>query len=1135
MELRVLGVLAIDEGRVSPAPRDRLVMAALAACIGAPVTTESLATALWGEELPASWPKVIPGCIMRLRRLIEPARIETTPLGYRLVAEDVDLDARRFERLVARGSELLELGEPDRSAHALSEALALWRGQPFAELPDWEPARIAGDRLEELRLGAEESLLEARLQSGALLDAVAEARARVAQAPMRERRWVILGLAQYRQERQAEALATVRRGREMLASELGLDPCAELAALEQAILRHDPALESGVAFHAPSAECPYFGLPPAGLDDGERYFGREEELDRALRTLERHGVLLVSGSSGVGKSSFVRAGIGAASVVGGRRVIAVTPGERPLQTLREIADHDGGSLLIVDQCEQAFANDDPEETGRFFDELGRMVFRGPTVLAIRADRLGDLADQPGCAGLIQSHLLMLGPLSGEGLRAVIEEPARHAGLILEPGLVEILTRDADGRNLPLLSHALHEVWERREGRVLTVDGYRASGEIEGAVAQTAEAVFAALADEGRVHARDILLRLVEPSRGGGVICQRVDRASIAVDDGHARVVDRMVDARLVTSDEESFQLAHEAVAREWPRLREWLADDVEGQRIMRHLGESANAWNEMGCPDSELYRGARLSAAAQWRASARPVLAAAESAFLDASVEREAADLAETTRQLQRERRAVRRLRWLAGAAASLAVVALAAGAVAAVQIREANEQAVVEDARRVAARAGAEPLYERALLLAVEAIRLWDAPTTRGALVDVMARNPRILSITRIADGLGVQQMSLAPDGSTAVVVDLAQDARVIDLGRRAETGAYEYAPEEAVVLDALAASDGRISLSLLEAPCEPGVWCENSALRSRGLHDGGPGELAFTGFPGEVIDIEYSADQTLAAAVAPLPWVDAPGNVGIWRAAAPGEPMLLDLPHAGSNPGAPNWANAFGRVRFSLDGSRLFVSGYGPTAVFDTRTGALVDELDGDGVLAVSPGGDRALVRDGLLAVRVVAVGGGAATPLLESPAVVIDAAFSPDGELVVTAGEDGVRLWSAGEGTLQEHLDGHAGEVVSAAFRPTGELVTAGADGVIITWAMGDWSEPFREWMRIRDDAQALRDDRTLVFDRPDGSYVGISADPAVWLERACAVAGRGLSEPEWSAVFDGRPYDPACATGSSAVSQ
>ena len=106
-------------------------------------------------------------------------------------------------------------------------------------------------------------------------------------------------------------------------------------------------------------------------------------------------MLIVSGSSGVGKSSFVRAGIGARFAARGKRVTVFTPGERPVQALREIIGHDAESLLIVDQCEQAFANDDPDETRQFFEEVARMVFRGTVVMVIRADRLGDLAEHHG--------------------------------------------------------------------------------------------------------------------------------------------------------------------------------------------------------------------------------------------------------------------------------------------------------------------------------------------------------------------------------------------------------------------------------------------------------------------------------------------------------------------------------------------------------------------------------------------------------------------------------------------------------------------------------------------------------------------------------------------------------------------
>ena len=143
MEVRVLGALTLDDGRIPLAPRDRAVMAALTVRLGEPLSAASLATALWGDDPPASWSHVIPGCIMRLRRLIAPAQIETTPHGYRLVPEHIEVDAERFERLVERGTQQLEFGEPERAAHTFSEALALWRGEPFVELPDWEPAQIA--------------------------------------------------------------------------------------------------------------------------------------------------------------------------------------------------------------------------------------------------------------------------------------------------------------------------------------------------------------------------------------------------------------------------------------------------------------------------------------------------------------------------------------------------------------------------------------------------------------------------------------------------------------------------------------------------------------------------------------------------------------------------------------------------------------------------------------------------------------------------------------------------------------------------------------------------------------------------------------------------------------------------------
>jgi DNA-binding SARP family transcriptional activator/WD40 repeat protein len=1114
MEVRVFGALTLDDGRVPLAPRDRAVMGALTIRLGESVSDASLATAVWGDDPPASWSHVVRGCIMRLRRLIAPARVETTPHGYRLSRENIEVDAERFERLLERGSQQLEIGEPERAAHTLAEALALWRGDPFVELLDWEPAQIAVYRLEEMRLGAEELLLDARLQAGAVPEVAAEARARVAEAPLRERRWVVLSLAQYRQGRQADALATVRRARGLLAAELGLDPCAELAGLEQAILRQDPSLLSDQVFRVASPDCPYFGLPPAGVGDAERYFGREDELAGAVHALERHGVLLVAGSSGVGKSSFVRAGIGAQFIARGVKVAIVTPGEHPIDALRDVDLPVGESLLIVDQCEQAFATDEPAEAQEFFSALSQMVFRGMLVIAIRADCLGDLADHPGFAEIIQSHLLMLTPLGPDGLRAVVEKPAEQAGLILEPGLVEILVRDADGRTLPLLSHALRQVWSRREGRVMTVDGYRASGEIEGAVAMTAEEVFATLPADGERPLRDILLRLVESSGDGAVISRRVERTRIAIDDAHSRIVDRLVDARLLTTDEESVQISHEALAREWPRLKEWLADDVEGQRIMRHLGSAAAAWDAMARPDSELYRGGRLTSAQHWRNTAGPALTALERDFLDASAANETAALRATQRQ-------VRRLSWVTAGAAGLAIVAVVAGVIAGFQANLAGERATVAEARRIAALALEEPEFDLALLLAVEAIQLWDSSETRVNLARVFSSAPRLTSITRVPDdGVAVASMSLSTDGTRASVIDSDHDVRLFDLDHRTQIG--EYAPFfHTIVTSAIDPVTGAVAFSETSDPCS--VRCDFRRVATLDVGDAGrSGVKIYAGLDGVAADVEYSADGSLFAALTASTGLQSPGHIALWRAGA-ADPLLLDLDVSGLDPQPGGW---FGAVKFSPDGSQLYASGLGPTVVFETATGQELHRIGGNGILAVSPDGSRIAVRDGSFAVDMIDSSGVASPVAVPLSSFSSAAAFTPDGDRIVIAAGNGVVVATTETGEIAETLRDHDGAVSAVEFRSTGELVTAGADGAIITWDLGDWSALFRDDAYVGRSEFIELDARTVTLEQADGNMQVVVAQPAVWLDRACRIAGRVLTEQEWTELLGARPYVPAC---------
>ena len=129
MGIGVLGPLRVDGHADGLSPRDRVVLSALVVRAREPVSTESLADALWGEVPPASWSKVVYGCVSRLRKLLGPAAIDKAPAGYLLTLGDDELDHRLFERLLERGREALAGNDPARASFLVEEALGLWRGR----------------------------------------------------------------------------------------------------------------------------------------------------------------------------------------------------------------------------------------------------------------------------------------------------------------------------------------------------------------------------------------------------------------------------------------------------------------------------------------------------------------------------------------------------------------------------------------------------------------------------------------------------------------------------------------------------------------------------------------------------------------------------------------------------------------------------------------------------------------------------------------------------------------------------------------------------------------------------------------------------------------------------------------------
>ncbi|MFI6287300.1 hypothetical protein ACIBCM_21555 [Streptomyces sp. NPDC051018] len=360
---------------------------------------------------------------------------------------------------------------------------------------------------------------------------------------------------------------------------------------------------------------PYPGLARYGPEDGDHYFGRDDLIAELLDLTRRRPFAALVGASGSGKSSLLRAGL----VPAVRRredgdrpsvIRILTPGPTPARTHKELFT--GGALILVDQFEEVFTLcDDPEERAAFTDLM--LDGGARVVLAVRADFYGRCAEQPALVRALKDSVLLVGRMSREQLREAVVGPAGAERLVVERGLTARVVDDIadEPGGLPLLSHALREVWRRRRGRTLTEEAYEAIGGVQGAIAHTAEQVFAALTPEESSAARALLLRLISPGDGTADTRRPAGREELVPHGSQVpgRVLERLLRARLLTADDGSVNLAHEALITGWPRLRSWIEEDRELLRLHRRLTEAARMWEELGRDAGALYRGAQLEAA----------------------------------------------------------------------------------------------------------------------------------------------------------------------------------------------------------------------------------------------------------------------------------------------------------------------------------------------------------------------------------------------------------------------------------------------------------------------------------------------------------------------------------------------
>ena len=865
---------------------------------------------------------------------------------------------------------------------------------------------------------------------------------------------------------------------------------------------------------------PYKGLAFFDVADTGRFFGREAPTSNVVRRL-RDGkrLAIVIGASGSGKSSLVRAGLvpalrrgrklpdGTDVPVGSAewRILLLNPGSHPLESLALKLNQDETSLeatrelikdmrrdphslhlaicrlaeswgaprvvLVIDQFEEVFTLcRDEDERQAFIENIMDAVDPengGPTaaVITLRADFYAHCADFPALREALARHQEFIGAMTTEELRRAIEQPATQAEWAFQSGLVDLLVRDVRGEPgaLPLLSHALLETWRRRRGRTMTLRGYAESGGVRGAIARTAESVLRDMNPEERWLARNIFIRLTELGTETQDTRRRATISELIPSEDQEpavrSVLDTLADARLVTLGQQDAEVAHEALIREWPTLREWLEEDRQGLHLHRHLTEAAQEWEARGRDHAELYRGARLAQAAEWANLHPKETNPLEREFLAASQTSQAEETAERLAQQQRELQAARdlarlegeraqaerrssvRLRRFAIALSGMLIVALAAAGFALQQRNRATSEALIARSRELASAAlvqtDRDP--ELSVLLSIEAVAQSQAAhaetprqveeTLRGSLMAF--RTERVLAGHRDR----VYEAAYSPDGSLLATASADGYVRIWD-------------PSTGELIQTL--DDGRRAIKSVAFSADGKILASTSNDRTIKIWDPKTGDLLRTlnAHTAMVQDLAYSPNGKMLASVG------RDAALILWDLSTGKPTERFESP-------APLMA-----VAFSPDGLKVAAtsSGYGSEySVWDIETGELLFSNMGEGVpcqtvgdfssdLSFSPDGALLLVGDCQGAISVLSADDGSLLDRLDAHTGAINAiAFGPDGSSFAGAGSDRrVKVWNTATRELQLTLLGHQAPVYGLAFDPNGlRLTSTSEDGTARIW--------------------------------------------------------------------------------------
>lgn len=776
-------------------------------------------------------------------------------------------------------------------------------------------------------------------------------------------------------------------------------------------------------------------------------------------------------------------------------------------------------LIIIDQFEELFTlcADEPEQR-EFIDVLmsiadAELEEHVHVVITLRADFYSYCGQYPNLREALTRAQIYIGPMSAEEVRRVIEEPARHGGWDFEPGLVELILRDVNREPgmLPLLSHALLETWRRRQGRTLTLQGYVKSGGVRGAIARTAETVFnLQLSSEQQQIAKNIFLRLTNLGEGVEGTRRRVMLAELLPAAREASAVQSvlkiLVAARLITVDEDSVEVAHEALITEWPTLHNWLVEDREELRLHRRLTEAAQVWLESERDPSELYQGTRLSQAVEWGEKYASDLSVLEQEFLSAS--KAQAEQLESERRAQQERE-LHAARELAKAQ----------------QERADTEKQLSESQTRALAQLRRRAIYLTAALffaLGMAGIALFLGERVRQIALTAQANaeraeDERQIAFSRELAAASVSNLELDPELSILLALAAVSEARSAGLSVPREA---EEALHRSVLASRLRMNlpggygvdfDPSGSLIVSSGPSSSAVIREFPSGQERLALQGHSGDLYGVGVgfsPDGKRIVTSSADGTAkvwdvstgnevlclqghtasvnASIFNPngtrIATTSSDGTVRVWDAKTGDELLKLML-------SAPSG------IAFDSKGKYLAIANdlesNGSVTIWDITSGENILKLPGHprGSLAVvySMGGRHVITAGRDAKIRVWDLEDGKEITVLDETIPIYSLAISPNGRYIAAGGIDGiVKIWDLESSVLLFELTGHTDIVSSLTFSPDARyLASSSVDGSTRVWDVS--AKGMTEWLTLSGHTEVVY---SLDYS-PDGRKIATSS--------------------------------------------